>query len=299
VLWIQTRDTLFEVDGGRATALRRIGIRLSASRTAHPAAKGRGILLDRDESLGIEQRDEIRRIEGSATVREEVQLDQHDAIAVDGAPQGATWIVGAAPSFSPESSFPYLFDDPDEELLRRGEPWPHALVRAGEKDPFRPVLGLPSASWCDVAAAPDGGAWFVGALNAGPAGEGILFRARGRLGSEGTAGFRSPATLFAVAAVGPDEAWAVGAAGTLLHVRAAEVERSTLASAEWLRAVTAIAPDDVWIAGDGGTLLHYDGRALHPVAHPLGAHAAFTGIASLRGVVWVVGPAGILRVTRS
>lgn len=54
----------------------------------------------------------------------------------------------------------------------------------------------------------------------------------------------------------------------------------------------------MWIGGDGGTLIHYDGRAFHPVSHPLGAGAAITGIASARGALWAVGPSGILRITR-
>ena len=49
------------------------------------------------------------------------------------------------------------------------------------------------------------------------------------------------------------------------------------------------------MGGDAGTLLHYDGQSFHPVAHPLGPGAAITAIAVTRGVVWVVGPSGILR----
>jgi hypothetical protein len=181
--------------------------------------------------------------------------------------------------------------------MREHELSAHALVRAGEGG-FRPVLGLPSATFCDVAAAPDGGAWFAGALNPGPTGEGILFHAQGRLGSEATARFRAPAALLAVTAFGPDEAWAVGAAGTVIHVVRGAVTRYTLASRAWLRAVAGTGPGDVWIGGDGGTLLHYDGRELHAVSHPLGARAALTGLAISRGALWAVGPSGILRITK-
>jgi len=95
-----------------------------------------------------------------------------------------------------------------------------------------------------------------------------------------------------VTAFGPDEAWAVGAAGTVIHLARGAVTRYTLASRAWLRAVAGSGPDDVWIGGDGGTLLHYDGRDFHAVSHPLGARAALTGIAVSRGALWAVGPSG-------
>lgn len=286
VLWIQTWDRMVEVDGGgRATTLRGKG-RESFGRWAYPEARGRGtILMD----------DEVRRINGRATTREEMQLDHHDAMAVHGDGRGSTWVVGTSPLLT-EDTFSY------KDLRTMGastweELWPHALVRAPGAG-FRPVLGLPSASWCDVAATPDGGAWFAGGLSQGPAGEGILFHARGPLGGEATARYRAPASLLAVTAMGPDEAWAVGAAGTVVHVKGGAVTRYRLPSGEWLRAVSGSGPDDVWIGGDGGTLIHYDGRAFHPMQHPLGARAAFTGIASSRGMLWAVGPSGIVRITK-
>lgn len=299
VLWMQTADGVVEVDAeGRGTVVRR-GAMESFNRWAYPEAKGRGYIFDRDEARGPDKRDELQRIEGRRTTREEVQLDHHDTVAVHGDARGSTWVVGTSPAFGVTS----IFYEEAAAARAVGLPaWedfsPHALVRAADGKGFRPVLGLPAASWCDVAAAPDGGAWFAGGLNAGPAGEGILFHARGRLGSDATARYRAPASLLAVAAAGAGEAWAVGAAGLVVHVRGGAVTRYTLESGEWLRAVFAAGPDDVWIGGDGGTLIHYDGRAFHPVNHPLGARAAITGIASARGELWAVGPSGILRVTR-
>jgi hypothetical protein len=265
VLWVQSWDRLLEVDEtGKATKLRRG--KDAFGRWAHPEAKGRGVTLL--------ERGELQRLDGDRSIRDDVQLDSHVALSVHGDGNGVAWVVGSSADFSAQ-----------------------ALVRAAA-GPFQPVLGLPSAAWIDVAAAPDGGAWFAGALNAGPEGEGILFHARGRLGSLATARFRAPASLLAVAAFGPDEAWAVGAAGAVIHVTGGAVTRYTLPSGEWLRAVAGTSPADVWIGGDGGTLLHYDGRAFHPVAHPLGGHAALTGVASARGSLWAVGPSGILRITK-
>ena len=83
----------------------------------------------------------------------------------------------------------------------------------------------------------------------------------------------------------------------IVHVRAGVVERFAIASGEWLRSVVAVGPDDVWIGGDGGTLLHHDGRAPRPVAHGLDAHASITGLAAAKGVIWAVGPSGIVKLT--
>jgi hypothetical protein len=170
---------------------------------------------------------------------------------------------------------------------------PHALVRDGGK--LRPVRGIPAATWVALAEAPDGGAWLAGGLAPGPAGEGILFHARGKLGAEGTLRVRAPASLLAVSPAGPREAWAVGAAGLIVHVREGAVTRQAIASGEWLRAVLAEG-SGVWIAGDGGTLLHLDAAGLHPVAHPLGAEATFTELVSAGGAVWAFSPAGLLRI---
>ena len=106
-------------------------------------------------------------------------------------------------------------------------------------------------------------------------------------------------TMLAVAAVSNDEAWAVGAMGLVVHIKGNLVERHVIPGGAWLRAVVANAPHDIWIAGDDGTLLHGDGRAFHPVQHPLGARAAFSGLAVARSVVWATSPSGILRIVNS
>ncbi len=268
-LWLSTWDRLVEVSDGKARSLRDVR-RHDLGRWAQPESKGRGVLIDRGS---------LRRLDRADA--EEVQLDRHRAVALHTSAQGITWLVGNPDSPSYTEPNPY-------------EHAPHALVIAGGAP--RPVLGLPSAAYCDVAATDDGGAWFAGGLSPGPTGEGILFHARGRLGVDSATRIRAPATLFAVSALGADEAWAVGAAGTIVHVRGADINRLTLPSGAWLRAVFAAAPDDVWIGGDAGTLIHYDGQSFHAVAHPLGPGATITAIAVTRGVVWVVGPSGILRI---
>lgn len=268
VVWFQSWDRLVEVTAaGKAKALGGAGAS-GAGRLALPEGEGRGILLSRGA---------IEQISGKQITRDDVQLVHHDLVSAHADKGGSAWILGSS----------------------SGDDFaPHALVRAGREGPFRPALGLPAARWCDVAAAPDGGAFFAGALSEGPAGEGILFHARGRLGAGGAARHRAPAALLAVTAASADEAWAVGAAGIVIHVRGDTVLRYEIPGGEWLRAAHAAAPDDVWIGGDGGALLHYDGKDLRPVATPLGARATITGIASAQGAVWAVGPSGILKITR-
>lgn len=276
VLWFQTWDRLVELDGDKATVLQRPG-RESFGRWAQPVSKGSGYVIGEDG---------LFHLDGRSSTAEDVELDDHDLSGLHGdvgSRRGAIWLVGA-PTPSQISRYP-------RELS------PHALVRTADSG-FRPVLGLPSAAWTAVAATPDGGAFFAGGRSPGPAGEGILFHARGRLGSAGSRRFRAPSSLLSVSAAGADEAWAAGAAGTIIHVRGGAARRFKLPSGEWLRAVLVTRPDDVWIAGDGGTLIHHDGRAFHLVSHGLGANASFTGLAAARGAVWAVSPTGILRITR-
>lgn len=290
-IWLETWDRLVEVDAeGKATLLRDDEKRISFDRWFFPEARGRGILSHRErESEAFNERDTLLKLEDGKTAPADVLLLHQDVVAIDGNGSGVTWILGTTGAGSPWSA----------KSSRPFELAPHALVRAEDKGKFLPVLGLPSANFVDLAVSPDGGAFFVGALNAGPTGEGILFHARGRLGAEGATRYRAPATLFGVAAIANDEAWAVGAAGAILHVKGGGVTRYTLPSGEWLRAVVGSGPNDVWIGGDGGTLIHWNGRELQPVDHGLGAHAAFTGLAISRGTLWAVSPSGIVRIAKS
>ena len=93
------------------------------------------------------------------------------------------------------------------------------------------------------------------------------------------------------------QAWAVGAAGSVIHVREGVATRLTLPSGEWLRAVLA-TEGHVWIGGDEGTLLHHDGTAWRVVSQPLGAHAAFTSLVAAGGAVWASGPSGVVKIVK-
>ena len=298
VVWMLAPDRVVEVSpAGKGSTLRFTG-REGFGKWAVPEGKGKGLLLQRDEARGMDRRDEIRRIDGNTTSSLPVQLDRHDAVAASIGAGGLAWILGRPAEFERSS----LFREASKRSLREGvtsfeDFGAHAIVRT-ETGSYRPVLGLPAASWCDVAAAPDGGAWFAGGLNAGPSGEGILVRLKGPLGAAGTMRFRATASLFAVASVGPEEAWAAGAGGTLIHVTGGVVTTYSVANKEWLRAIYAAGPNDLWIGGDAGTLLHFDGKELHPIAHNLGPNATFTGIAATASEIWAVGPTGIVQLKK-
>jgi hypothetical protein len=190
-----------------------------------------------------------------------------------------------------------------------------AFIAGNSADPTRPralwfdgnfrrmgwrwLLGLPAGYWADVDSE-DEIAFFAGGLSSSndgartwPVGEGVLVHVE----RETVTRHRAPAALLAVTRVSPTEAWAVGAAGIVVHLDDGALSRFTLPSGEWLRAALAAEGGEVWIAGDGGTLLRFDGQAFHAVGG-LG-NVSLTGFArDARGALLVVGPSAILRLTR-
>lgn len=290
-LWLESWDRLVEVDlQGNTTVLDKDEQRIAFDRWFYPEGPGRGLLVHRGrESESYNSRDELRQFEAGKSAKSLTQLSGHDIVAIAGNALGATWILGSV-----EAGSPYQLQKPSPDELGI-----HAFVRPDERSAFRPVVGLPAAAYRDIAVTPDGGAFLVGALNAGPMGEGVLVHARGPLGTKEVVRYRVQASLLAVAAVSNDEAWAVGAMGLVVHVKGNVIERRTIPSQAWLRAVVANGPSDVWIGGDEGTLLHFDGKSLRPVNQPLGPRAAFSGLAISRGVVWATSPSGIVRITNN
>jgi hypothetical protein len=207
-------------------------------------------------------------------------------LAVARSPSGAVWAVGAAEDDSA----------------------PRALVSTPAG--LRLVAGLPPAAYADVAPFADDDVWIAGGLSsfsdgtrAWPAGEGVLIHFDGRAFTR----HRAPdGALHAVVAVGPGEAWAAGAGGGLIHVRAGAAEVFHLDDGLGnplritLRAVAATGPDDVWIAGEGSTLLRWDGKELRRVdTRAAGGDASFTALLAPAGEPgWLAGPSGIWRVRR-
>lgn len=288
-LWVEAWDRLVEVDAqGQTTVLDKEEKHITFERWFYPEGPGRGIFVHRDrESESYNSRDELRQFVDGKSVDSTLRLLGHDIVAMAGNANGTTWILGSV-----EAGSLYQLQRLDAEELGA-----HALLRVDAKSTFQTVVGLPALAYQDVSVTPEGGGFFVGSLNAGPMGEGFVLHARGPLGATSLTRYRIPATLFAVAAVSNDEAWAVGAMGLIVHIKGNTIERHVLPSGTWLRSIVATAPHDIWIGGDDGTLLHGDGISFRPVPQPLGPRAAFSGLAVSRGVVWAASPSGILRIT--
>jgi hypothetical protein len=267
-VWIQAWDRLVELDAaGKATTLL-ASAQGGVARATVPEGRGRGL---------VAQGGAVRRLDQGKLLGVEGELDRRTLTAMSGNGRGAVWAVGTSTT---EQRFP------------------QALLRPSAEAAFQPVLGLPAATWSEVVATPDGGAWLSGALSPGLTGEGLLVHVRGPAGSGPSTRTRAAAALLSLSAIGNDEVWAVGAAGTIVHVRGDAVTRYVLPSGEWLRSVLAESANQVWIGGDGGTLLRFDGAQFHPVSHPLGGNATVTGIARGAGALWAVSPSGILKITQ-
>ena len=219
-----------------------------------------------------------------------VQLTQVTAMAAS--PSGAIWAVSA---------------DQDRQ--------PGALIQTPDTSRF--LRGLPPAVYEGIGIRADDDVWLSGGLTYGDVGDvGETYGPSWEATGEGTlvhfdghtfTRHRGPeGTLLAVAAVGPNEAWAVGLFGGVVHVKdgvseAYHLERGGAPLRVTLRAVSASGPDDVWIAGDESTLLHWNGKALSAVdPGPLGRRAAFMGVTPPRTEAgWLVGPAGLWRIART
>ncbi|MRG97535.1 hypothetical protein [Polyangium spumosum] len=246
---------------------------LDCQRCVAPAAKGEGVALAMEGGLSFQNG---RSMPGTSPLA--------GLLAVAAGPSGAIWAVSAA----------------DDDL-------PRAMIQGPRG--VRLVMGLPRAAYADVAVRADDEVWLAGGLTTGaaggrtvPEGEGTLVRFDGRTFTR----HRAPdGALLSVAAAGPGEAWAVGLAGGVLHVKGGVVEALHLTredGARWpalLRGVAASGPNEVWIVGDGSTLLRWDGKGLRRVdASAAGREAALSAviapISSRPG--WVVGPGGIWKV---
>lgn len=257
------------------TCTRRHPPPLTCQRCVAPLAVGEGAALTEQG---------WQRIHGGHAMPDE-RVPLLAPLAVAALPSGAIWGVSASPNDIAHAAL----DTP-----------------AG----WRLVAGAPAGAYADVAARADDDVWMAGGLSTitvggslQPAGEGTLVRFDGHAFTR----HRAPdGVLLSVAAPAPGEAWAVGLAGTALHVKAGAVEAFHLTGEDGgrlpvaLRGVAAAGPNEVWIVGDGSTLLRWDGTSLRRVdASAAGRDAALSGVIA-PGVRagWVVGPGGIWRVVR-
>jgi hypothetical protein len=111
-------------------------------------------------------------------------------------------------------------------------------------------------------------------------------------------------TLRAAWAAAPDDAWAVGDGGVVLHYDGRVFTAAETGTDRDLLAVHGSAADDVWAVGKGGVVLHFDGKAwsttdLGPLIDASGG--AMTGdldgvFAAASDAVWAVGHSGVTAV---
>lgn len=90
-----------------------------------------------------------------------------------------------------------------------------------------------------------------------------------------TASWKGP-VLEGVWGASPEEVFAVGTEGTILHFDGARWEPMTSGSESHLAAVWGTSSTDVYAVGEAGTVLHYDGTAWSQMTAPT--------LAELRGV---------------
>src|SRR5215470_1860844 len=82
--------------------------------------------------------------------------------------------------------------------------------------------------------------------------------------------------LFAVNGVAPDDAWAVGPAGTLLHFDGSRWIPVDPGGDLLLEDVWAVSADDVWAVGALGVTIHLSGGVWSPV--PSGVTVSLDGV---------------------
>jgi hypothetical protein len=104
-------------------------------------------------------------------------------------------------------------------------------------------------------------------------------------------------TLWTVWGSSPDNAWAAGESGTLVHYTGGQWKAELSPTKSPLYALWGSAANDIYAVGDRGTVLHYDGQAWS--AMPISGST--TGIGALYAVwgsgkddVWIVGAGGVI-----
>ncbi len=111
-------------------------------------------------------------------------------------------------------------------------------------------------------------------------------------------------TLRAAWAAAPDDVWAVGDGGVLLHYDGTGFRAEHPGTDQDLLAVHGSGPDDVWAVGNGGDVLHYDGKSwsVQDLGDLIDASGgSMTGVlhgvfAAAPDAVWAVGHSGVSAV---
>jgi len=97
--------------------------------------------------------------------------------------------------------------------------------------------------------------------------------------------------LYGVAVSGPDEAWAVGALGTMLHYTAGQWQAVSTPITQTLLDVQMVSPTEGYAVGDH-IIAHWDGSHWNPMLTP--AAILYAVAVPARGEGWAVGEQGAL-----
>ena len=138
-------------------------------------------------------------------------------------------------------------------------------------------IGFPYAIWGTAEAI-----WVVG--------DGWIARSTG-------SSFTAPVTLYGIWGSGPNDIWAVGKAGTIMHGTAVNTtwQWQTIhsdATSVDLYGIWGSGPNDIWVVGQKGVILHGDGAGWASVASDV-----TTSLNAVWGIgatdVWAVGNNGV------
>lgn len=99
--------------------------------------------------------------------------------------------------------------------------------------------------------------------------------------------------LYGISGIDPEEWWAVGTMGTIVHHRQGAWEVQTGLSPHTLHAVWAVNPQTIWAVGESGVAFRFDGTAWKEI--PTGTNKDLHAVWGIRADdVWVVGKRGTL-----
>jgi hypothetical protein len=211
---------------------------------------------------------------------------------------GLLWILGTPQDDTPTGN-DVLIDRPEDSRAIR------LASRVAGK--YTQYSGLPAAHYLSAGATSPSDVWLAGALARRngdltripadlPDGEGVVVH----IDNDRMTHFRSPlGTLFAVAATAPNEAWAVGVAGQLLHITD-HVEGFLLPGESTLRGIVAAANGELWVVGDHSTLLRHTSRGWESLSseHIAPDQSLTRVLLGPDGNLWLLGFDGLYRVER-
>jgi hypothetical protein len=197
--------------------------------------------------------------------------------------RGGAWITGAAapdPPFTANA----VWTDATGAVWSGGSGGRVAVLQGGVWTTVASAID-PATSVLGIGGDPQGNVWVVG-----QGGQSARIDPR-KVAAAFTTG--STGDLNGVWASRFDDAWAVGAGGTLLHFDGARWQPRTSGTTFDLRAVWGSAASDVWVVGDRGTIIHYDGTAWTSPNGETGLKLNAAWGASLSDV-WAVGDGGMV-----